>query len=70
MTNMWGDQRELDNNVIQKFISNIRVFAQNQYKRRWSEQIEDLNSNPVLRTYNMFKKNCFMESYIPEVKTK
>ena len=36
MRNMWEYQRELDDNVKQNFISDIRGFAQNQYKRNWS----------------------------------
>ena len=68
MANLWGDQRELDDDVIQNSISNIRIFAQNQYKHKWTEQIQDENSNPVLRTYRLFKNNHCMESYLSQVK--
>ena len=67
MANLWGDQGELDD-VIQNSISNIRIFAQNQYKRKWGEQIQDENSNPVLRTYRLFKNNHCTESYLSQVK--
>ena len=50
MANLGGDQRELDDDVKQNSLSHIRIFAQNQYKRKWNEQIQDENSNPVLRT--------------------
>ena len=68
MANLWGDQRELDDDVIQNSMSNIRIFAQNQCKQKWSEQIQDENSNPVLRTYILFKNNHCMESYLSQVK--
>ena len=70
MASLWEDQRELDDDVIQNSISNIRIFAQNQYKHKWSEQIQDENSNPVLRTYRLFKNNHCMESYLSQVKNK
>ena len=68
MASLWGDQRELDDDVIQNSISNIRIFAQKQYKHKWSEQIQDANSNPVLRTYRLFKNNHCMEFYLSQVK--
>ena len=68
MANVWGDQRELDDDMIQNSTSNIRIFAQNRYKRNWSEQIQDENSNRVLRTYGLFKNNHCMESYLSQVK--
>ena len=39
MANLWGD-RELDDNVIQNSITNVRIFVQNKHKRKWSEQIQ------------------------------
>ena len=53
---------------MQNSIFNIRIFAQNQHKRKWSEQIQDENSNLVLRTYRLFKNNHCMESYLSQVK--
>ena len=70
MANLWGDQRELDDDVIQNSISNIRIFAQNQYNHKWGEQIQDENINPVLRTYRLLKNNHCMESYLSQVKKK
>ena len=68
MAYLWGDQREFDDYVMQNSVSNVRIFVQNQYKRKWSEQIQDENSNPVLRTYRLFKNNHCMESYLSQVK--
>ena len=33
----WRDQRELDDDVIQNSISNIRIFAQNQAHMEWAK---------------------------------
>ena len=41
MANLWGNQGELDDNIIQNSNCNIRIFAQNEYKRKWSEQIQN-----------------------------
>ena len=61
--NMWEGQNISPGNVNQ-LKSYFKVELERHYTRKWLQDINDIEQNPILRTYTVFKEKHCLENYI------
>ena len=61
--NIWEGQNISAGNVNQ-LKSYFKVELERHYTRKWLQDINDIEQNPILRTYAVFKEKHCLENYI------
>ena len=55
-------------NINLPFRNTIKQLVTEHFKKHWKSSIVDIASNPILRTYTLFKTDIKFETYLDVVK--
>ena len=62
------ENNNLDINLeIDKFKHHAKIRLNDKYKQEWLYELQDIPSNPTMRTYTHFKSDFGMEGYLSKV---
>ena len=54
-------------NLPAEFKSECKESVANRFINTWTEQVQNIHSNPILKTYCNFKQNFGMEIYLDSI---
>ena len=69
LENIWeGQMIPVSAFNVNQIKSHFKTELERQYTKKWSQEINDREQNPILITYAIFKENYCLEPYILSVK--